>query len=125
MARERKQKIASLPGSRPPKRGPQSRPARRKRASQDDVLAVINDLRTGQDYYVSLLDSFIFGDHEYAVMYNYEPDNGDHQEPELVVMRFYRDLDGNQYFTSIRDKKELEMVFEIFYERFARASSRS
>lgn len=84
------------------------------------MLAVLADQKNGKEYYISLMDTFTFEENEYTVMYNYEPDDGNHGEPEIVIMRSYRDADGEQYFTSIRDEKELEIVFELFYERFSR-----
>ncbi len=85
----------------------------------DDALAVLVDQSSGREYYVSLMDSFEFQDKEYTVMYNYEPEDGRTKAPEIVMMRSYRQPDGTRYFTSIRKKKELEMVFELFFERFS------
>ncbi|MDO5733630.1 MAG: DUF1292 domain-containing protein [Eubacteriales bacterium] len=85
----------------------------------DDALAVLVDENSGREYYVSLMDSFDFQGQEYTVIYNYEPEDGRSKAPEIVLMRSYRQADGTRYFSSIRKKKELEMVFEIFYERFS------
>ncbi len=90
--------------------------------ANDQILLIVVDQRNGKEHYMSQIDAFIFRDTEYTVLYNYEFDNGEHKDPEVVIMRTYRDANGDQYFTSIRDKKELKLVFELFYERFARAN---
>lgn len=87
----------------------------------DDVLAVLHDERSGKEYYVSVIDVFEFKHREYTVMYNYRPEDGKTREPEIVVMRSYRGKDGEKYFTSIRGKRELEIVFEVFYQRYHQA----
>ncbi len=53
-------------------------------------------------------------------MSSYEPDDGSHREPEFVLMRFDTGQQGEHYYQSIRDKKELELVFNVFYERYLR-----
>ncbi len=91
------------------------------RQKGNEVMAIITDERNGKEYYVALMDSFIYGGREYSVMYNYEPDSSEHVDPEIVIMRTYRDTNGDQYFTSVRDKTEMSIVFEIFYERYIRS----
>ena len=95
------------------------RPIGRKRSIEDDVLAVLIDERSGREYYVSMLDSFPYKGRSYSVMYNYEPDDGYRRDPEIVIMRSWRDDKGEQLFSSIRDRKELDAVFEVFFSRYA------
>src|SRR5690554_6215879 len=71
------------------------------RASQDDILAVIADINTGHEYYMSFVDAFKLGSHEYVVMYNYEPDDGRHPDPQIIILRSERHVNGEQYFLSI------------------------
>lgn len=85
---------------------------------EDNVLAVITDESNGHEYYVSIIDAFEFRNHEYTVMYHYRPDRSERHEPEIVIMRSYRGEDGNRYFCSIRSQKELDLVFELFYQRY-------
>lgn len=87
----------------------------------NEVLAIITDQRNGKEYYVAMMDSFIYDSREYSVMYNYEPDSAEHIDPEIVIMRTYRDTEGNQFFTSVRNRNEMNIVFEIFYERYMRS----
>jgi len=49
--------------------------------------------------------------HDYVAMYNYEPDDGNHREPEIVIMRAERNVAGEQYFKSIKNKTELADAF--------------
>ncbi|MDO5738038.1 MAG: DUF1292 domain-containing protein [Eubacteriales bacterium] len=88
-------------------------------ASSDETLAVLVDEHSGREYYVSMVDSFEFRDREYVVFYNYQAEQRSKQGAEIVLMRVYRDQEGDRYFTSIRSREELEMVFEIFFERFS------
>ena len=85
-----------------------SLPLRQGDASEDEVLAVLLDKRSGQEYYVSIIDNFQHKGRDYAVMYNYEPDDGTHANPEIVIMRAYRDEMGTQFFASIKNRKELD-----------------
>lgn len=116
-------------------RGKQKPPARRSRKTfrsslkkapagkggtdslNDEMLGIIVEERSGQTFYISLIDNFIYKGKEYAVMYHYRVEDGVDSLPEIVIMHSYRDKD-KQYFTSIRDKSELDTVFDVFYDRF-------
>lgn len=107
-----------------PARGKASRPQTRSaksREKEDNLLAVITDESNGQEYYVSVVDVFEFRKQEYCVMYHYRPEASSRHEPEIVLMRSYRDADGSRYFCSIRSRKELDLVFELFYQRYCDA----
>ena len=52
-------------------------------------------------------------------MYNYEPDDGNHADPELVIMRTEYAKNGDQYFYSIKNESELEAAFTVFMRRYA------
>lgn len=93
----------------------------KKRMASDEALAVIQDQRNGQTFYISLIDNFTFKGREYTVMYNYRAEDYAKSMPEILIMRTYRDND-KQYFTSIRDKSELDMIFNIFYDRFQQST---
>lgn len=88
------------------------------RASQEDVLAVLVDVDNGHEYYMSIIDSFQLKDREYVVMYNYQPDDGSHAEPEMAILRAERHTDGEQYFLSIKNRQELDEAFDQFFRRF-------
>ncbi len=92
-------------------------PRRSKRIADDEVLAVIRDMRSGSTYYVSVIDNFQFNGVNYAVMYNYKGEDYDKIEPEILIMKSYRDRD-KQFFTSVHDKKEMDTIFDVFYDRF-------
>ncbi len=92
-----------------------------KDAANDEVLAVLVDDKRGREYYVSMIDSFRLGERMYAVMYNFEPDIGTHPEPELVIMRVYLDQSGEQIFVSIRNRKELDEAFDVFFNRYEKS----
>jgi len=89
----------------------------------DDALAVLRDASNGKEYYLSIIDSFSLSGREYVVMYNYEPDDGNHSDPELVIMRTEFARTGDQYFFSIKDKNELDAAFNVFIGRFSASSS--
>jgi len=76
----------------------------RNRVAKDDVLAVIVDVDNGHEYYMAFIDSFTMNGHDYVAMYNYEPDDGNHREPEIVIMRAERNVAGEQYFKSIQEQ---------------------
>ena len=89
----------------------------------DDALAVLRDTSNGKEYFLSIIDSFSLSGREYVVMYNYEPDDGNHSDPELVIMRTEFARTGDQYFFSIKDKNELDAAFNVFIGRFSDSSS--
>ena len=91
----------------------------------EDALAVLRDVSNGKEYYLSIIDSFPYKGRNYVVMYNYEPDDGNHADPELVVMRSEFSDIGNQCFYSITNSKELRIAFSHFVERFAKSPSNS
>ena len=86
---------------------------------EGDALAVIRDASNGKEYYLSMIDNFVIENIEYAVMYNYEPDDGNHADPELVIMRTEFAKNGDQYFYSIKNESELEAAFTVFMRRYA------
>ncbi|NLJ94884.1 MAG: DUF1292 domain-containing protein [Clostridiaceae bacterium] len=87
------------------------------KAPSDEVLGVLLDQKTGNIFYVSRIDNFRYNGIDYAIMYNYQAGQKTGSKPEIVIMRTYRDGE-KQYFTSIRNKTELNTIFEIFYSRF-------
>ena len=90
----------------------------RKKTGEEDELIVINDVSTNKNYYLSVIDDFFYKEKEYIVMSNYTPDNGEHADPELVIMETKFNDKGNQIFISIRDENELEVVFSLFMRRY-------
>ena len=86
---------------------------------EGDALAVIRDASNGKEYYLSIIDTFTIEKIEYVVMYNYEPDDGNHADPELVIMRTEFAKNGDQYFYSIKNESELEAAFTVFMRRYA------
>jgi uncharacterized protein YrzB (UPF0473 family) len=97
------------------------KPVRDDRASQEDVLAVLVDIDNGHEYYMSIIDSFQMKNHEYVVMYNYEPDDGRHTDPEITILRAERHTSGEQFYMSIKNRHELDTSFEWFFKRFEEA----
>lgn len=83
-----------------------------------DELVVIRDVSTNKEYFLSIVDTFMYAEHEYVVMYNYVPDDGNHEKPELVIMRTEFSSKGDQLFYSIRDNNELEVAFSVFMRRY-------
>ena len=84
----------------------------------EDELIVIKDVTSGKEYYLSVVDTFMYAKKEYIVTYNYVPDDGEHKKPELVIMRSEFSEKGDQLFYSIKDKDELEIAFSYFMRRY-------
>jgi len=83
-----------------------------------DELMVIRDPYSKKDYYLSVIDTFVLSKREYVVAYNYVPDDGNHDNPELVIMRTEFAKTGEQLFYSIKDEMELEKAFVFFMRRY-------
>ena len=94
------------------------KPVISKNQNANDDLIVISDVSNGKYYYLSVVDNFFMDKHEYVVMYNYEPDDGNHRKPELVIMRTKYTDKGDQYFYSIKDSGELNDAFDAFMRRY-------
>ena len=86
--------------------------------SREDELIVIRAHYNKQDHYMSVIDTFVIMKKEYIVMYNYAPDDGNHDKPELVIMRTEYAKSGEQLFYSIKDGTELETAFVYFMRRY-------
>lgn len=85
-----------------------------------DVLAVLEDIDNGNEYYVSIVDSFVVADREYVAMSAYEPPSKRAAEPEFILMRFDTGENGERYYQSIRNRRELDAVFDVFFSRYIR-----
>ncbi len=94
---------------------------RRSRQDQDQDLLVIQDLDNANEYFFYQIDAFRLNNVDYVCLASYEPDFGDHTEPELVIMRTRLDNKGTRLYKSIRDTSELESAFNAFYERMETA----
>lgn len=90
---------------------------RDQRPPEGEPLLVLEDLDNRFDYYMSVVDRFPLGDRDYIVLTNYEPEDGHYRAPDFVLMRVHLGTDGQQYYESIRDQEELNIVFETFFER--------
>lgn len=95
------------------------KPAKRRQAFPNDMeLLVLEDVDNGNEYYMALVDVFSLDRREYAALNAYEPDDGSHRSPEFVIMRYAEGPSGEQYYQSIRSKKELDLAFRAFFERY-------
>lgn len=90
----------------------------KKHRDSEDELVVIRDVSNNKDYFLSIVDTFVYSKKEYVVMYNYVPDDGNHEKPELVIMRTEFTSKGDQLFYSIKDSNELEIAFSCFMRRY-------
>lgn len=84
---------------------------------KDQKLLVLEDLDNANEYFFYHLDAFYLDGHDYVCFASYEPDLGEHIEPELVIMRTMVSSKGERIFESIRDDEELDKAFEAFYRR--------
>jgi len=101
-----------------PSSGKISKKPERISDSRENELIVIRDPYSRKDYFLSVIDTFVLSKKEYVVMYNYVPDDGSHEDPELVIMRTEFSKTGDQYFYSIKDSIELETAFVCFMRRY-------
>ncbi len=95
----------------------------RERELDDTELIVLEDVDNGNEYYLAVIDSFVVNGREYVAMSAYEPDDGTHRDPEFVIMRFARGSGNEQYYQSIRSRRELNLVFETFFDRYTASAT--
>lgn len=101
-----------------------SHPSKKKQdnPAKEEEVAVIVDVRTKAEYYMFIVDSFCIDTKDYVVMIPYEPARIRSPKPELVILRAQTAKNGDQLYLSIRDKKELEGAFDLFFKRFEESS---
>lgn len=95
-------------------------PSVRSEQSNDneDILAVIEDVDNGHEFYVSFIDHFVYNKREYVAMSVYDSFYRSKGGMELVLMRTDTDHNGDHYYQSIRNKRELDGVFDEFFNRY-------
>lgn len=95
----------------------------KKNVNPDEKLIVLEDLDNGYEFYMRKLDMFVQNGQEYIVFAPFEPDDGEHSAPDIVIMRVIhvsqRGSKSKQevQFESILDQNELDQVFAKFNER--------
>ena len=97
-----------------------------KQISDDEKLIVLEDLDNGYEFYMRKLDMFAYNGQEYIVFAPFEPAEGEHNAPDIVIMRILhasvqrkksKQLGEEIQFESILDRGELDEVFAKFNER--------
>ena len=111
-------KKKTVNGTEPPREKTNGKPLQ-----ENDMLAVLVDVYSRKEYYMSFIDTFYVMGHEYTVMYKYEIDDGSHPEPEMVILRNEPGI-GERVLKSIKDKRELQNAFDVFFERFREQGGR-
>jgi uncharacterized protein YrzB (UPF0473 family) len=99
-------------------------PVKDNLARSDEEVAVIVDVGNGVEYYMFQIDSFKIDKRSYVVMIPYEPAQVKRRDAEIIILRSHISKDGDQLYISIKNKKELEIAFETFYERFEESGSK-
>ena len=87
-------------------------------AGEHDVVAILEDTDNGNEYYVSIVYSFEFARRSYVAMTSFEPMVGQNDEPEVIIMRFDTGPNGERYYQSIRNRRELDGAFDVFFDRY-------
>ena len=87
-------------------------------SQQEEEVAVIVDVQSNAEYYMFIIDSFRIDRRSYTVMIPYEPASVQSKKSELVIMRSQVAKNGDQLYIAVRNKKELESAFDVFFERF-------
>ena len=90
----------------------------KQNGTMEEEVAVIVDIRTGAEYYMFQIDFFKIDKRAYTVMVPYEPGHIRKKESEVVILRSQLSKNGDQLYIAIRDKKELEAAFNVFFNRF-------
>lgn len=85
---------------------------------RNETLAVIEDIDNGHEFYVTMVDKFEFFGRQYVAMSVFDPEATSKDEPEFVLMRFDTDENGEHFYQSIRNKSELDSVFDHFFDRY-------
>lgn len=96
----------------------------RTEASGDNLLAVLEDVDTGLEYYLDIVDQFRLNGREYVALIPYM-DKRDPRDPEFVLLRLLSGDGQNEstLYESIRDKQELQAVFDYFFSRYEQSTS--
>lgn len=98
----------------------------KKQIDPDEKLIVLEDLDNAYEFYMRKLDMFMLNGQEYIVFAPFEPDDGEHSAPDIVIMRIIhvplrnrspKQVDEEIQFESILDQNELDEVFAKFNER--------
>lgn len=91
---------------------------KKQKSVKDEEVAVIVDVQTGAEYYMFQIDFFKIDKRAYTVMVPYDPGRTIMKEAEVVILRSQVSKNGDQLYLAIRDKKELENAFDVFFKRF-------
>lgn len=96
--------------------------ARLARDSEEETLAVLEDVDTGVEYYMDILDFFHLDGRNYVALFPL-PERRLARNPELVLLRVVsgEGQPGSTIYESIRDKRELSRVFDAFFARYERS----
>ena len=90
----------------------------KQNGAKEEEVAVIVDAQSGAEYYMFQIDFFKVDKRAYTVMVPYTPDRTKQKEAEVVILRSQSAKNGDQLYIAIRDKKELEAAFDVFFKRF-------
>ncbi len=80
-------------------------------------LMVIQDVDTAYEFYMTLVDRFPFEGKTYVAMLPYEPDDGEHTDPEFVLMEDISKSPNEGRYRSIRNRHERKRAFDHFLQR--------
>lgn len=91
----------------------------------EEKLIVLEDLDNGYEFYMRKLDLFELNQQEYIVFAPFEPDDGEHNAPDIIIMRILHIKPNKNnrlkqeeiQFESILNRNELDAVFTRFNER--------
>lgn len=91
----------------------------------EEKLIVLEDLDNGYEFYMRKLDLFELNQQEYIVFAPFEPDDGEHNAPDIIIMRILHIKPNKNnrlkqeeiQFESILNRNELDAAFTRFNER--------
>lgn len=85
-------------------------------------LFVLQDLDTGMEFYLDMLDQFALDGRQYVAFFPMM-DKRQTRSPQLVLLRLIQGNGepGNTQYESIRNRKELQKVFDEFFLRYERS----
>lgn len=89
---------------------------------EEETLAVLEDMDTGTEFYMDILETFELDGHRYVALFPMA-DKRSAKTPSLVILRVIQGdgQPGQTLYESIRDRKELDRAFEVFFALYEKS----
>lgn len=89
------------------------------RDGEEEILAVLEDVDTGTEFYMDVLDTFEFEGRRYVALFPFS-EKRQTRSPGLVILRVIQGegQPGQTLYESVRDRRELKRAFDAFFARY-------